>query len=335
MDTDTILHLDHVNTRQISYQTDFIPDRYQPLNTRLVLDSYIDVLFSFSQKVVKPKVQLEEEDEEIGEYSCVHCQLKFTLKRFLKRHRCPELSVAAEKTCQCDQCGRFFSTNNQLNRHRLAHTEERPFKCTECPKYFKTELDQKKHMTNHTGEKIQCEFCEQTFMGTLRYKKHVRMKHCYKFECEVCKKEFSSRPYLKSHMRVHTNEKPFVCSECGLSYHSFSSLLNHRKIIHTNFKEVRQRSHICHICGKGFFAKWQLKVHTESHNEVRNHLCTECGSGFKSTYDLKKHMERHNTPNIPCAHCNLLFTCRSNMHKHVRRRHKHLAKVQNTGEDSM
>ena len=172
-------------------------------------------------------------------------------------------------------------------------------------------------------------------MGTLRYKRHVRGKHAYKLECEVCKKEFYCRSYLKVHMRIHTNEKPHVCSECGLSYYSVSSLHNHMKIIHSDFKQVRQRSHVCHLCGKAFFAKWQLKVHTESHNEVRNHLCPECGSGFKSTYDLKKHMERHNTPNIPSAHCNQLFTCRSNMHKHVRSRHKHVTKAHNTVEDSI
>ena len=40
-------------------------------------------------------------------------------------------------------------------------------------------------------------------------------------------------------MRVHTNEKPFVCSECGLSYSSRSSLYNHKKIIHSDFKQER------------------------------------------------------------------------------------------------
>ena len=189
-------------------------------------------------------------------------------------------------------------------------------------------------MKNHTGEKKQCEFCEKILIST-RYKRHVRMKHCYKLECEVCKREFSSRSYLKLHMRTHTNEKPFVCSECGLSYPSSSSLFNHKRIIHTDFKQERKRNHVCHLCGKGFFEKKDLKVHSVSHNEVKSHLCTQCGSGFKSSFYLKKHMERHNTPTIPCPQCNLLFTCRPNMLKHVRRRHKLVAKFHNSVEDSM
>ena len=293
------------------------------------------VLSFFFPIVAKPKVQKEEEDDVIGDYSCQHCQLTFTLRRFLKTHICPELKKASEKICQCDQCGRAFSSVSQLNRHRLGHTEERPFKCTECPKAFKTEREHKKHMTFHNGEEVQCEFCEQMCIGVYSYKLHVKRKHRYKLECEVCKREFTNRPTFRTHMRTHTNEKPFVCTECGLSFHSLSGLSNHKKNIHTDFRQVRERTHVCDLCGKGFYSKCRLKVHTESHNEIRNHLCTECGSGFKCKADLKRHMERHRTPEIPCRHCNLLFTCKSNLRKHMIRRHKHGVKVQNHVEDSM
>ena len=270
------------------------------------------ILFSlFPSKVVKPKNLKEEEDEKNGEFSCL------------------EKNKEQEKTCQCDQCGKAFPFISHLIRHQAVHMKERPFKCKECPKAFHLETDLNNHMKLHSGEQIQCEFCEQMFIGKFNYKKHVNMKHRYNSECEVCKRQFSSRAYLKLHMRTHTNEKPFVCSECGLSYYAISSLNNHKRIIHTDFKQERKRNHVCHLCGKGFFEKKDLKVHSLSHIEVRNHLCTKCGSGFKSSDKLKIHMERHNMPNVPCPHCNLLFTCRINMQKHVRRRHKHAAKAQN------
>ena len=288
------------------------------------------------QLVAKPKVQKEEEDDDVvGEYSCPQCHLPFTLKRFLKTHICHELRKTSEKVCQCDQCGRAFASKSQLNRHRLNHLAESPFKCSECPKSYKTDTELKKHLTFHTGEEIQCEFCEQMCKGVPSYKLHVKRKHRYKLECEVCKREFNNRPSFRTHMRTHNKEKPYVCAECGMAFHSMSGLHNHKKNIHTDFRQARERSHVCHICGKAFFTKCRLKVHTESHNEVRNHLCTECGSGFKSKADLKRHMERHSTPEIPCRHCNLLFTCRSNLRKHEIRRHKNIVKVQNAMEDSL
>ena len=189
-------------------------------------------------------------------------------------------------------------------------------------------------MKKHSEKKKQCEFCEKMLKSS-RYSKHVRMTHCYKLECEVCKREFTSRIYLKLHMRVHTNEKPYSCSECGLSYSSHSSLHNHKKTIHSNFKQERKRNHVCHLCGKGFFEKRLLKVHSVSHIEVKSHLCTQCGSGFKSTIYLKKHMKRHSMPNIPCPHCNALFKGRQNMLKHVCRQHKLVAKFHNSVENSM
>ena len=273
---------------------------------------------------------VEEDDDVIGKYSCQHCQLTFTLKRFLKTHSCQVLRKTGknlEKICQCDQCGRAFSSNGQLSQHLLNHMAEFPFKCTECPKAYKTEYKYKKHMTFHNKEDIQCEFCKQMCISVLAYKLHIRRKHRYTLECEVCKREFNNTPSFRTHMRIHNKEKPYACTECTFSFHSKSSLFNHNKNIHTEFMQGREQSHVCHICGKAYFTTHRLKVHTESHNELRSHLCTQCGNGFKGTAGLKKHMERHNTPEIPCSHCNLLFTCKSNLIKHVVRRHKNVVKV--------
>lgn len=39
-----------------------------------------------------------------------------------------------------------------------------------------------------------------------------------KHRCKFCGKGFSSNSALTIHIRSHTNERPFVCKECGKFY---------------------------------------------------------------------------------------------------------------------
>ena len=50
--------------------------------------------------------------------------------------------------------------------------------------------------------------------------------------CDLCKKAFAQRSDLVKHKRIHTGEKPYPCSICGLAYASSSSLNLHSKSKH-------------------------------------------------------------------------------------------------------
>jgi hypothetical protein len=119
---------------------------------------------------------------------------------------------------------------------------------------------------------------------------------------------------------MHTNEKPFVCTDCGAAYPSLSSLCFHRKNAHSDV--VREKNVHCEICGRSFYSNNALMKHKAGfHNENKDQLCTECGAAFKNKHELKKHLIRHNKPDIPCHLCSKLFNTSENYRRHLKRTH--------------
>ncbi|NXR43509.1 MAZ protein, partial [Zosterops hypoxanthus] len=46
-------------------------------------------------------------------------------------------SASSRKSHACDTCGKAFRDVYHLKRHRLSHTDERPFQCPVCQQRFK------------------------------------------------------------------------------------------------------------------------------------------------------------------------------------------------------
>lgn len=108
-----------------------------------------------------------------------------------------------ERTYDCDICGKQFSHNDRLRRHRKIHTTEKPYKCDICGKGFKEKCNLKHHRYIHTGEKP--------------------------YKCETCGKSFNQRSSLKTHQKVHTGEKPFRCELCEKPFAQKYLLRQHMK----------------------------------------------------------------------------------------------------------
>ncbi|NXF91465.1 ZN718 protein, partial [Eubucco bourcierii] len=77
-----------------------------------------------------------------------------------------------------------------LNLHRNVHTVEF-FSSRDCSKSFKHNSSLALHRHIHTGEL---------------------------FPCEECSKSFTTRSGFILHQHIHTGEKPYTCSDCGMSF---------------------------------------------------------------------------------------------------------------------
>ncbi|XP_071102633.1 zinc finger protein 11-like [Haliotis cracherodii] len=148
-------------------------------------------------------------------FCCNICDRYFSSSKALVKHealrRCtkPRVSGASgegTQSMQCETCGKIYSNQSNLNRHRLKHTGERPYSCLECGLKFADKFILKNHVHNiHVGTRP--------------------------FLCQVCGKRFKTRTHVERHSRGHTDFR-LPCSMCNKRYKHAQDLNKHQKKAH-------------------------------------------------------------------------------------------------------
>lgn len=75
------------------------------------------------------------------------------------------------------------------------------------------------------------------------------------YQCEFCgKKDFTSRSRLKTHNLIHTDQRNFMCQNCGASFKTMNCLKNHSRLHNNVF-------YYCDLCSSRFKGKHELRCH--------------------------------------------------------------------------
>ncbi|KAM9351044.1 telomere zinc finger-associated protein [Symphorus nematophorus] len=251
-------------------------------------------------------------------YTCVTCSSTFNGKEELRLH---VVSHTGDMPHKCSTCPEQFMHKKNLTLHMMkVHGHPKPHACPQCPKTFLTRTELRVHeAAKHRGEKpFVCEECGHRASSRNGLQMHIKAIHRNErpFVCNLCGHAFSQKNNLNMHLRIHSGERPYQCHLCGKTFRTQASLDKHNRthtgerpfscdvceqrftekgalVRHKASKHEEGRPHCCHICGKTFKAREQLRVHLRRHKGMRKFECIDCGYKFTRQAHLRRHIQIH------------------------------------------
>ncbi|XP_061568351.1 myc-associated zinc finger protein [Cololabis saira] len=211
------------------------------------------------------------------------------------------------KNHACEACGKAFRDVYHLNRHRLSHSDEKPYSCPVCQQRFKRKDRMSYHVRSHQGgveKPYICSHCAKAFSRPDHLNSHVRQVHSTErpFKCTTCTSAFATRDRLRAHLIRHEDKVP--CHICGKLL-SAAYITDHMRV------HNQSQHHACHLCNRSFTTLTYLRVHAQKHHgqEWKESggargafggagaggvlLCQLCGVQCKTATQLQGHMGTH------------------------------------------
>lgn len=303
-------------------------------------------------------------------FLCPHCQLSFTTETYLQRHseyvhvqptggtltkqaeanepENPSLNAGASVVVfsvdtvdskTCSDCGKTFKQMPHLRRHKLCvHSNKRPYCCPHCRRSFSQASGLIRHQLVHKKQNLITDTDTVPNQDKILSEKEYSSLKCDSGDPSIMKdlteaKEVGSSQNLKGTLGVNETE--------NTSAHEVETS-----------QGLKEQSHSCSDCGKGFATKTYLKKHQMTvHSKLRPYVCTLCQKCFGQYNDLSRHLQRHKNQSknklgkaqdagdsavspFCCAECSLNFPSVDALQEHLSEFHSVEIRVENQEEDS-
>ncbi|KAG8518588.1 PR domain zinc finger protein 15 [Galemys pyrenaicus] len=259
-------------------------------------------------------------------YQCSVCSKVFQNSSNLSRH----VRSHGDKLFKCEECAKLFSRKESLKQHvSYKHSRNEapwgaearvPGAVREGPPgqrwpeqvawggwarpSMRGLLGSRRRAEQVWGDGLRLEAAgEPAFLHAplTRFPRQVDGE--YRYRCGTCEKTFRIESALEFH-NCRTDDKTFQCEMCFRFFSTNSNLSKHKK-------KHGDKKFACEVCSKMFYRKDVMLDHQRRHLEgVRRVKREDLESGGESLVRYKKEPSG-------CPVCGKVFSCRSNMNKHL------------------
>lgn len=270
-----------------------------------------------SEVGVTPKPKLEPEPKPIHQCSYDECDFQGETELDLQRHL--KTFHSEEHPFQCSFCMKEFKLELSLKVHLLGHQEipaldwevgSKAKKLYNCPlslcdfkSFYKRPLIQHVKEEHDLSCIFTCERCKIAFMTHDEMDEHCKSQIHEENQWSLCSICGASSKHMSQHMRrVHSDEKPYWCTQCDYKC-KFSGALKAHLLTHKSEREFK-----CDQCTYSARSRDQLKRHEIIHSNVKDKKCPHCNYATQTIYRLKKHLKIHTnvTKGYRCIMCDFV-----------------------------
>ena len=233
----------------------------------------------------------------VGGHTCDKCNKIFTTAAILHSHRrSAHQNCDSSKSFPCLDCPteqrKVFTTKRAWLRHsRATHLQDMSYVCEQCGKIFYLQSELDRHINDmHTTPGFTCQQCGRVFTRLQALKQHADIHDPVpRYQCSECGQRFRTAATLRKHLQWHTGIRPHECPVCQRRFFRRNVMRAHLTI-HTG-----TQPHVCVICDARFAFRDSLQRHERTHTNAR-YRCTVCKEkSFTRPYALKTHLLRtHN-----------------------------------------
>uniref|UniRef100_A0A336LX59 CSON004479 protein n=1 Tax=Culicoides sonorensis TaxID=179676 RepID=A0A336LX59_CULSO len=270
-------------------------------------------------------------DTDQQSFPCETCGMDFAELLLYKRHF---MKMHAPRPYMCDICGNSYPYLESLRVHIVTHIEGRKkdkveCACTVCGKFFSSEAYMLRHRKevhfpkDLISKPYECNICNTRWASQSKLRCHMKNHNTSKdYKCEICGKAFNLKGSLTIHMQsVHNHDRPFFCDICGKTYKTKYNLRDHQ-ITHDENRALK-----CSFCPATFKVPNSLHQHEKFvHSNEGPVSCDVCGKTCKNRSSLKSHLVLHRAQDIHCPHCDKVYKINDTLKRHIQRVHMGLKK---------